>query len=138
MPTLSTKVCHEDSDFPENRIQVRFPLSSRANPAQRDPRFRPGARRWCGDPDGLTDFDPSHQLLICGWLGRVLNRERNAVSWRALDQHGVVLDILVQERRSGAAAKRRPSGHLPQHVGLNEPIGEIQPGADAVLRLYHL
>ena len=26
--------------------------------------------------------------------------------WRAVDQHGVVLDILVQDRRSGAAAKR--------------------------------
>ncbi|MBV9777788.1 MAG: DDE-type integrase/transposase/recombinase [Acetobacteraceae bacterium] len=26
--------------------------------------------------------------------------------WRAVDQHGVVLDILVQDRRSAAAAKR--------------------------------
>jgi len=26
--------------------------------------------------------------------------------WRAVDQHGVALDILVQERRNGAAAKR--------------------------------
>ena len=26
--------------------------------------------------------------------------------WRAVDQHGVVLDILVQDRRNGAAAKR--------------------------------
>jgi len=26
--------------------------------------------------------------------------------WRAVDQHGVVLDILVQERRNSAAAKR--------------------------------
>jgi putative transposase len=26
--------------------------------------------------------------------------------WRAVDQHGVVLDILVQERLNGAAAKR--------------------------------
>jgi transposase-like protein len=26
--------------------------------------------------------------------------------WRAVDQHGVVLDILVQERRSATAAKR--------------------------------
>jgi putative transposase len=26
--------------------------------------------------------------------------------WRAVDQHGVVLDILVQERRNGAAAER--------------------------------
>ena len=26
--------------------------------------------------------------------------------WRAVDQNGVVLDILVQERRDGAAAKR--------------------------------
>jgi transposase-like protein len=26
--------------------------------------------------------------------------------WRAVDQHGVVLDILVQDRRSGNAAKR--------------------------------
>jgi putative transposase len=26
--------------------------------------------------------------------------------WRAVDQHGVVLDILVQDRRNGSAAKR--------------------------------
>jgi putative transposase len=26
--------------------------------------------------------------------------------WRAVDQHGVVLDVLVQEKRDGAAAKR--------------------------------
>jgi putative transposase len=26
--------------------------------------------------------------------------------WRAVDQHGVVLDILVQEKRDGVAAKR--------------------------------
>src|SRR5215469_15173094 len=26
--------------------------------------------------------------------------------WRAVDQHGVVLDIVVQDRRNGAAAKR--------------------------------
>lgn len=26
--------------------------------------------------------------------------------WRAVDQNGVVLDILVQDRRNGAAAKR--------------------------------
>jgi putative transposase len=26
--------------------------------------------------------------------------------WRAVDQHGAVLDILVQQRRNGAAAKR--------------------------------
>ena len=26
--------------------------------------------------------------------------------WRAVDQHGVVLDILVQNRRNAAAAKR--------------------------------
>ncbi len=26
--------------------------------------------------------------------------------WGAVDQHGVVLDILVQDRRNGAAAKR--------------------------------
>jgi putative transposase len=26
--------------------------------------------------------------------------------WRAVDQHGIVLDILVQERRNGTAAKR--------------------------------
>src|SRR5205085_783511 len=35
--------------------------------------------------------------------------ERNGVLhylWRAVDQHGVVLDILVQDRRNAAAAKR--------------------------------
>jgi putative transposase len=26
--------------------------------------------------------------------------------WRAVDQHGVVLDVLVQDRRNGCAAKR--------------------------------
>jgi putative transposase len=26
--------------------------------------------------------------------------------WRAVDQHGVVLDILLQDRRNGEAAKR--------------------------------
>jgi len=26
--------------------------------------------------------------------------------WRAVDQHGVVLDILVQDRRNATAAKR--------------------------------
>ena len=26
--------------------------------------------------------------------------------WRAVDQHGVVLDILVQDRRNAAAARR--------------------------------
>jgi putative transposase len=26
--------------------------------------------------------------------------------WRAVDRHGVVLDILVQDRRNGSAAKR--------------------------------
>src|SRR6202012_5149759 len=26
--------------------------------------------------------------------------------WRAVDQHGIVLDILVQEKRNGTAAKR--------------------------------
>ena len=31
--------------------------------------------------------------------------------WRAVDQHGVVLDILVQGRRNGTAAKRFLSTH---------------------------
>jgi putative transposase len=30
--------------------------------------------------------------------------------WRAVDQHGVVLDILLQDRRNAAAAKRFFSG----------------------------
>jgi putative transposase len=30
--------------------------------------------------------------------------------WRAVDQHGVVLDILVQDRRECAAAKRSSVG----------------------------
>ena len=41
-------------------------------------------------------------------LDEVFVRIRGALHylWRAVDQHGVVLDILVQERRNGAAAKR--------------------------------
>jgi len=38
--------------------------------------------------------------------------------WRAVDQHGVVLDILVQEKRDGVAAKRffrRLLQGLPYH-----------------------
>ena len=31
--------------------------------------------------------------------------------WRAVDQHGVVLDILVQDRRNAAAAKRSSSAY---------------------------
>jgi putative transposase len=31
---------------------------------------------------------------------------RQRYLWRAVDQHGLVLDILVQDRRDGAAAKR--------------------------------
>lgn len=30
--------------------------------------------------------------------------------WRAMDQHGVVLDIFVQDRRNATAAKRSLSG----------------------------
>jgi len=41
--------------------------------------------------------------------------------WRAVDQHGVVLDILVQSRRNAKAAKRiiMPSVEHRQHKGLN-------------------
>jgi putative transposase len=41
-------------------------------------------------------------------LDEVFIRIRGALHylWRAVDQHGVVLDILVQNRRNGAAAKR--------------------------------
>jgi putative transposase len=39
------------------------------------------------------------EMFIC--IGGVLR-----YLWRAVDQHGVVLDILVQEKRDGAAAKR--------------------------------
>ena len=41
--------------------------------------------------------------------------------WRAVDQHGLVLDILVQSRRNAKAAKRdvMPSVEHRQHKGLN-------------------
>src|SRR6185437_10803893 len=41
-------------------------------------------------------------------LDEVFTRIRGVLHylWRAVDQHGVVLDILVQEKRDGAAAKR--------------------------------
>ncbi len=41
-------------------------------------------------------------------LDEVFVRSRGVLHylWRAVDQHGVVLDILVHERRNGAAAKR--------------------------------
>jgi putative transposase len=41
-------------------------------------------------------------------LDEVLIRVRGVLDylWRAVDQHGVVLNILVQEKRDGAAAKR--------------------------------
>src|SRR3954451_10766895 len=41
--------------------------------------------------------------------------------WRAVDQHGVVLDVLVQSRRNMKAAKREimPGVEHRQHKGLN-------------------
>jgi putative transposase len=41
--------------------------------------------------------------------------------WRAVDQHGIVLDILVQSRRNAKAAKREimPGVEHRQHRGLN-------------------
>src|SRR3954469_8314502 len=41
-------------------------------------------------------------------LGEVFIRINGVLHylWRAVDQHGVVLDILVQDRRNAAAAKR--------------------------------
>jgi DDE domain len=42
------------------------------------------------------------------YLDEVFIRIRGVLHylWRAVDQHGVVLDILVQDRRNGTAAKR--------------------------------
>jgi len=49
-----------------------------------------------------------HGLAISGTLDEVFIRIQGAQHylWRAVDQDGVVLDILVQERRDGTAAKR--------------------------------
>ena len=49
--------------------------------------------------------------------------------WRAVDQNGVVLDILVQDRRNGAAAKRFFKLLLR---GLNTSRGGWLPTACAV------
>ena len=44
--------------------------------------------------------------LILAERGVVVTHESLHYVWRAVDEHGVVLDILVQERRNGAAAGR--------------------------------
>jgi transposase-like protein len=75
-----------------------------------------------GFPNGLTNEHilrvqrlrvvtlQSHNLLRdeARHGGDVFIRIRGVLHylWRAVDQHGVVLDILLQERRNGATAKR--------------------------------
>ena len=60
---------------------------------------------------------PSHLLVGCRrrprpggtcYLDEVFIHIRGVLHylWRAVDQRGVVLDILVQDRRNGSAAKR--------------------------------
>ena len=57
-------------------------------------------------PDGSEGGDPGPETL--GHLDEVFIRINGVLHylWRAVDQHGVVLDILVQDRRNAAAAKR--------------------------------
>ena len=61
----------------------------------------------------LIDGEPQYRVRSMvdadTWhLDEVFIRIRGVLHylWRAVDQHGVVLDILVQDRRNGAAAKR--------------------------------
>jgi putative transposase len=55
--------------------------------------------------DGSESGDPGPEIpgtsMRCSSLNGVLH-----YLWRAVDQHGVVLDIFVQDRRNAAAAKR--------------------------------
>ena len=54
-------------------------------------------------------YEGADRSLEDTWhLDEVFIRIRGVLHYlsRAVDQHGVVLDILVQERRNGAAAKR--------------------------------
>jgi putative transposase len=45
-------------------------------------------------------------VSTCHFYSRVKIRGKRHWLWRAVDQHGVVLDILVQERRDQVAAER--------------------------------
>ena len=82
-------------------------------------RADPGGTRYRGDPRKQpawclrfgVDFARRPRRLKPGdtWhLDELFIRIRGMLHylWRAVDQHGVVLDILVQDRRNGAAAKR--------------------------------
>jgi putative transposase len=58
--------------------------------------FAAKLRRCRPKPGGIWHLD---EVFLC--INDVLH-----YLWRAVDQHGVVLDILVQDRRNGSAAKR--------------------------------
>ena len=69
-------------------------------------------RHWCrkfGAPSLPNGYAGAGHGLGDTWhLDDVIIRIRGVLHhlWRAVDQHGVVLDILVQEKRDGTAAKR--------------------------------
>jgi putative transposase len=68
-------------------------------------------RHWClkfGSDFARSYADDGRSQESPGISMRVFIRIKGVLHylWRAVDQHGVVLDILVQDRRNGAAAKR--------------------------------
>ena len=70
---------------------------------------KPDARKWAGPVWGRAGGKGlCKQYLVCGLFHEVLlkiNGETHNL-WRAVDQDGNVLDILVQSRRNKAAAKK--------------------------------
>jgi transposase-like protein len=63
--------------------------------------------------------------------------------WCAVDQHGVVLDVLVQSRRDKKAAKRllrklltlfHPASGAVRVKGITSPGSRITAGSDSVVR----
>ena len=72
---------------------------------------RESIRHWClkFGADFAGRLRRRRPKLVDTWhLDEVFIRIRGVLHylWRAVDQHGVVLDILVQDRRNGPAAKR--------------------------------
>jgi putative transposase len=68
-------------------------------------------RHWClkfGSDFARSYADDGRSQESPGISMRVFIRIKGVLHylWRAVDQHGVVLDILVQDRRNGTAAKR--------------------------------
>ena len=69
----------------------------------------PGSRRKCRNArDALTLFATLRERVTSKYLDEVFIRIQGVQHylWRAVDQNGVVLDILVQGRRDANAATR--------------------------------